>query len=97
MSCGAEVQAIRLGPGCAILALPGEFFVETARADPGGGSGLPHLLIACYANHHVMYVVPRHEFERGGYEPGVAMLDETRGSVPCGSPRCCYVKLRVTP
>ena len=23
-----------------------------------------------------MYVVPRHEFERGGYEPGVAILDE---------------------
>ena len=26
-----EVQAIGLGPGCAVLALPGEFFVETAR------------------------------------------------------------------
>ena len=33
-------------------------------------------MIACYANHHVFYVVPRHEFGRGGYEPGVAMLDE---------------------
>ena len=23
-----------------------------------------------------MYVVPRHEFARGGYEPGVSLLDE---------------------
>lgn len=70
-----EVQAISLGPGCAVLALPGEFFVETARAIQEA-AGIPHLLIACYANHHVMYVVPRHEFERGGYEPGVSILDE---------------------
>ena len=71
----AEVQAIALGPGCAVLALPGEFFVETAQAIRRD-AGLPHLLIACYSNHHLMYVVPRHEFARGGYEPGVAMLDE---------------------
>ena len=71
-----EVQAIGLGGGCAILALPGEFFVETARAIQAAAN-LPHLLIACYANHHVFYVVPRHEFERGGYEPGVSVLDES--------------------
>ncbi len=71
-----EVQAIGLGDGCAILALPGEFFVETARVIQAAAN-LPHLLIACYANHHVFYVVPRHEFERGGYEPGVSMLDES--------------------
>lgn len=71
----AEVQAIALGPGCAVLALPGEFFVETAQAIRRD-AGIPHLLIACYANHHLMYVVPRDEFARGGYEPGVAMLDE---------------------
>jgi hypothetical protein len=70
-----EVQAISLGAGCAALALPGEFFVETAHAIQAA-AGIPHLLIACYANHHVMYVVPKHEFERGGYEPGVAILDE---------------------
>jgi hypothetical protein len=23
-----------------------------------------------------MYVVPRHEFDSGGYEPGVSILDE---------------------
>ena len=54
----------------------GEFFVETAQAIQAE-AGLQHLIIACYANHHIFYVVPRHEFERGGYEPGVAMLDET--------------------
>ena len=70
-----EVQAISLGPGCAILALPGEFFVETARFIREQ-AGLPHLLVACYSNHHVMYVVPREEFDRGGYEPGVSILDE---------------------
>lgn len=70
-----EIQAISLGPDCAILGLPGEFFVETARAIQDA-AGIKHLLIACYANHHVMYVPPRHEFARGGYEPGVAILDE---------------------
>jgi hypothetical protein len=70
-----EVQAISLGDRCAIIALPGEFFVETAQAIRRE-AGVEHLMIACYANHHVMYVVPRHEFERGGYEPGVSILDE---------------------
>jgi hypothetical protein len=70
-----EVQAMSLGPGCAVLALPGEFFVETARAIQQE-AGMRNLLIACYANHHVMYVVPRHEFAKGGYEPGVSILDE---------------------
>jgi hypothetical protein len=70
-----EIQAISLGNGCAILGLPGEFFVETAQQIQAA-AGIQHLMIACYANHHVFYVVPRHEFGRGGYEPGVAMLDE---------------------
>ncbi|HYM15187.1 MAG TPA: neutral/alkaline non-lysosomal ceramidase N-terminal domain-containing protein [Dehalococcoidia bacterium] len=71
-----EVQAIRLGDGCAILGLPGEFFVETGRAIQAAAA-LPHLLVACYANHYVGYLVPRHAFTEGGYEPGVAMIDET--------------------
>jgi hypothetical protein len=71
-----EIQAISFGDGCALLALPGEFFAETAdriRSD----AGIEHLSIVCYANHHVFYVVPEHEFGRGGYEPGVSILDET--------------------
>jgi hypothetical protein len=71
----AEVQAISLGPDCAIVSLPGEFFVETGRAIQVG-AGVKHLLVACYTNHHLMYVPPKHEFERGGYEPGVAILEE---------------------
>jgi hypothetical protein len=65
-----------LGEGCAILGLPGEFFAETGLAIQAA-AGLPHLLVACYANHYAGYFVPPAEFERGGYEPGVAMLDET--------------------
>ncbi len=71
----AEIQAISLGPDCAILALPGEFFVETGR-EIQVAAGIKHLLVACYSNHHLMYVVPKHEFARGGYEPGVSILDE---------------------
>jgi hypothetical protein len=71
-----ELQAISLGPGHAILGLPGEFFAETAqrlRAD----AGIAHLMVSCYTNHHVFYVVPHHAFDEGGYEPGVAVLDES--------------------
>ena len=71
----AEIQAIALGKDCAILALPGEFFAESGR-EIQAAAALRHLIIACYANHHLMYVVPRHEFARGGYEPGVSLLDE---------------------
>ena len=45
-------------------------------ADSTGGRH-PHLLVACYANHYVGYVVPKHEFDAGGYEAGVSVLDET--------------------
>ena len=71
-----EVQAIGLGEGCAILGLPGEFFVETAQAIQASAK-LRNLIVACYANHYVGYLVPRHAFEEGGYEPGVTLLDET--------------------
>ncbi len=71
-----EIQAISFGGGCAILGLPGEFFAQSAKALRAEAS-VPDLLIACYTNHHVFYVVPREAFGQGGYEPGVAMLDET--------------------
>jgi hypothetical protein len=71
-----EVQAIALGEGCVVVGLPGEFFAETGKGIQAA-AGVPHLLVACYTNHHVFYVVPKAEFARGGYEPGVAMLDET--------------------
>jgi hypothetical protein len=71
-----EVQAIVLGHGCAVLGLPGEFFVETGQAIQAA-AGLQHLFIACYANHYAGYLVPRPAFAEGGYEPGVTMLDES--------------------
>lgn len=71
-----EIQAISFGVGCAVLGLPGEFFAQSARA-LRAEAGVPDLLIACYTNHHVFYVVPADAFAQGGYEPGVAMLDDT--------------------
>jgi hypothetical protein len=70
-----ELQAISLGGGCAVVGLPGEFFAETGLAIREAAS-LPHLMVACYTNHNLMYVVPKHAFAEGGYEPGVAILDE---------------------
>jgi hypothetical protein len=65
-----EVQAISLGDGVALVALPGEFFAETGRAIREA-SGLDGLLVAGYANDYIGYVVPEHAFEEGGYESGV--------------------------
>lgn len=64
-----EVQAISLGSGLAISALPGEFFVETGAAIRSSFDG--DLIVACYANDYVGYVVPEDAYEQGGYEPGV--------------------------
>jgi hypothetical protein len=65
-----EVQALRLGDGLAVLALQGEFFVETGEAIRGA-TGIGDLLIACYANDYVGYLVPPHAYDEGGYEAGV--------------------------
>jgi hypothetical protein len=69
-----EVQAISLGGDVAIAGLPGECFVETAAAIRSE-SGVRHLMVSCYTNHHVYYIVPREAFALGGYEPGVSVLD----------------------
>jgi len=74
-----ELQAISLGEGLALLALPGEFFVETGekirRAVAQGRGpeprGISDLFLACYANDYIGYVVPAEAYEQGGYEPGV--------------------------
>ncbi|HSP56358.1 MAG TPA: neutral/alkaline non-lysosomal ceramidase N-terminal domain-containing protein [Dehalococcoidia bacterium] len=74
-----ELQAISLGEGLALLALPGEFFVETGEkirraAAQGWGPeprGISDLFLACYANDYIGYVVPAEAYEQGGYEPGV--------------------------
>lgn len=68
-----EVQAISLGEGLAIVGLPGEFFAETGQVIREA-SGLEQLLIACYANDYIGYVVPEHAFAEGGYESGVTFF-----------------------
>ena len=72
-----EVQALSLGDGLAVLALPGEFFVETAeviRAAAQGWGPEPQgtdLLLACYANDYIGYVIPPAAYGEGGYEAGI--------------------------
>jgi len=65
-----EVQAIRLGEGLALLGLPGEFFAETAQAIREASS-IGDVLMACYANDYLDYVIPEHAYEEGGYEAGM--------------------------
>ena len=65
-----EIQALSLGEGLALLALPGEFFVETADAIRSR-FGLEDLLLACYANDYVGYVIPPDAYDEGGYEAGI--------------------------
>jgi hypothetical protein len=68
-----EVQALSLGEGFAVLALPGEFFVETSETirRSVAQDGVSDLFLACYANDYIGYVVPPEAYEQGGYEPGV--------------------------
>lgn len=68
-----EVQAMSLGEGLGLLALPGEFFAETG-AMIRQAAGVEQLLIACYANDYIGYVVPEHAFAEGGYESGVTFF-----------------------
>ena len=65
-----EVQALSLGEGLALLALPGEFFVETADAIRAR-CGIDDLLVACYANDYIGYVIPPEAYDEGGYEAGI--------------------------
>jgi neutral ceramidase len=65
-----EVQAFSLGEELALLALPGEFFVETAEVIRER-CGVEDLLVACYANDYIGYVVPPAAYEEGGYEVGI--------------------------
>ncbi len=66
-----ELQAFRLSSDCAIVTLPGEFFVEIAR-DIEKEAGVPHLLISGYTNGMVGYVPTAGAFPFGGYEVGQA-------------------------
>jgi neutral ceramidase len=69
-----ELQVLRISPQCVIASLPGEFFVETGRA-VASAIGLPHVLIAGYANGYVGYVPTAEQFSEGGYEVGCAQFE----------------------
>ncbi|HXH20383.1 MAG TPA: neutral/alkaline non-lysosomal ceramidase N-terminal domain-containing protein [Dehalococcoidia bacterium] len=66
-----EIQAFRISAECAIVTLPGEFFVEVAR-DLEQRAGLPFLLIAGYTNGTAGYFPTQPEFDNFGYEVGQA-------------------------
>jgi hypothetical protein len=68
-----ELQVLRLSPTCVIASLPGEFFVETGR-ELRRAIGLPHVLVAGYANGYVSYVPPADQFPEAGYEVGCAQF-----------------------
>jgi hypothetical protein len=70
-----ELQALRLGDGLAVIALPGEFFVETANAIRAA-SQIDDLIVACYANDYVGYVIPEDAYAAGGYESGVTFCSD---------------------
>ena len=69
----AEVQVFRLSDDCAILALPGEFFVEIGH-ELRRRAGLEHLFICGYANDFISYVPTAAEFDNHGYEIGSALF-----------------------
>lgn len=68
-----EVQVFRLSDDCAILALPGEFFVEIGQ-ELRRRAGLEHLLICGYANDFISYVPTAEAFDHHGYEIGSALF-----------------------
>ena len=69
-----EIQAFRLGRRAAMVALPGEFFVEIG-AEIRDRCGLDVLLLAGYANGTVGYVPTAEAFPHGGYEVGCAQFE----------------------
>jgi neutral ceramidase len=62
-----EVQAFRLGPDVAVVALPGEIFVELGLALQRR-SPFPTTLVVELANDAPAYIPTRAAFEAGGYE-----------------------------
>ncbi len=68
-----EVQAFRIAADCAVLALPGEFFVEIGQ-ELRRRSAFANLLIAGYANDFVSYVPQAKDFDDHGYEIGSALF-----------------------
>ena len=66
-SLPAEVQVIRLGADTALVALPGEIFVELGLAIKAG-SPFAHTFVIELANDNPAYVPTRQAMQQGGYE-----------------------------
>jgi neutral ceramidase len=66
-----ELQAFRIADECAVVMLPGEFFVEIA-GDIEREAGIRHLLVCGYANASAGYFPTPEAFPQGGYEAGRA-------------------------
>jgi hypothetical protein len=75
-----ELQAFRLAGNCAIVMLPGEFFVELGE-EIRRAAGVEHLLICGYANMTAGYFPTTEAFPQGGYEAGRARFAEDAGPV----------------
>lgn len=76
-----EIQALRIAPNLALLALPGEFLVGVG-SELEAASPFEHLVVAGYANGYVGYVPRAEDFPHGGYEVGCARLaPEAAGTI----------------
>jgi neutral ceramidase len=66
-----ELQAFRIADACAVVMLPGEFFVELGE-QLRREAGVAHLLVCGYANMTAGYFPTEEAFPQGGYEAGRA-------------------------
>ena len=78
-----ELQAFRISDECAVVMLPGEFFVEVAR-EIERLVGIKHLLICGYANATSGYFPTAESFPQGGYEAGRARFVPEAASMLAG-------------
>jgi hypothetical protein len=78
-----ELQAMRISNELGLIALPGEFFVETGHAMEAAArdSGVANLLVGGYANGMVGYVPTEEAFAHHGYEVGMAQFEPGAASV----------------
>lgn len=69
-----ELQAMRFSPACALVSLPGEFFVEIGHRIKEQ-AGIAHVLIGGYSNGMIGYVPTEEAFPGAGYEVGCAQFE----------------------
>jgi len=75
-----EVQVIRLGENTAIVALPGQIFVELGLALKKA-SPFAHTLVFTLANSHSACVPPRKAYTEGSYEVVSSLVDSGSGEM----------------